>query len=290
MPLIALAGCPTPAVSSSDGAAVPFVRQNAELDLLRARSLGEELGRTAALRPPALRLTAGEPITLWLEITNPTLLPVELFGSPDELALELEIEVTRWLPLGETDRKTTSRVGRLGIQRAHLAAGETFQLPFPLPPVPYDASAAVLEFGIGGRILAGGASLDGRTLPLGRVELARCRFLVLPPGWETLAEDPLGEIRIALHVGDEALDRHTLVAAAAASPSAKEPAIEYLVEFLLQGSGSAVRRNTALAALRLLAQDGVDRTPAEWVAWWDDRRSSVILGSDEWPDRLQAAP
>jgi len=103
------------------------------------------------------------------------------------------------------------------------------------------------------------------------VELSDAVVRVLPPGYEPIAEDPLGTLDKAYRLGAR---EHLLVAAELAPPERLGETVGKLVSYL-EGdeTGTWV---TVMAALRLLTGKRFEGKPRAWVGWWREEGENEL--------------
>lgn len=239
------------------------------LQVLRARFAAEELGRASRVILPEGPFQFGAIVPVRFELRNPLGEPVSLLAPPSGLVLELSWEVRRWLPVGGHDRIVRHRWFRLA-DRVTLESDETYATRSEIPLVMDGTQGALWQVRVDARLRCAGVLLGDRELPVHRIEYRSNHLFAFPEGWESLREDPLGSLRLALANPRTEADRHVLVATALLTGAERYEGLDMLLDSLRKPV-SPTRALSATAALQWLTQLPLGDAPADWIRWQDER-------------------
>lgn len=238
----------------------------AGLAVLHARGAGELLSRSSSLRGPAGPVAFGAALALALELRNPFPDEIELLLPEGGYGLEFRYTVMRLLPDGT--HETTRQIRHVRLDElVRLAPGSTFRRELPFELGPADAASALWEVRLELRFRLAGLRLGERELPLADFEPRALELLALPPGWETLRDDPLGKLVQAAALASPLADRHLLVAAVLLPAAAHDEAVRVLAE-ALPAAPTPARAVTIAVALERLTGLGLGAAPQRWIEWW----------------------
>lgn len=275
------AGARTGSMSETTPPAEPefdagLVERSAEMSLavLRARFLAEEMGRTSEVVIPDRVFTFGERVPVRFRLRNPLSETVELLPPSEGVALVLDWEVERWLPIGGHDVLRRTRWFRLA-DFLRLAPDETYETRTELPLDLDGDAGAIWRVRIDARLHCGGALLGDRQLPVHRVEYRGARLHAFPPGWQELEADPLGALRRVLGSADPTADRHVLIATALLRGPERYAGLEQLLD-CLERPPSPERAFTAVSALQWLTRLPLGDMPEAWIRW---RHASTVAAT-----------
>lgn len=239
------------------------------LQVLRARFVAEELGRASRVLIPEGPFRFGEIVPIRFELRNPLGETVTLLPPASGLVLELSWEVSRWLPVGGHDKVVRNRWYRLS-DRMVLESDETYATRSEIPLVMDGDPGALWQVRVDARLRCAGVLLGERELPVHRVEYRSNKLHAFPAGWESLREDPLHALELALANPRTQADRHVLVATALLTGAERYEGLERLVDSLRKPV-SPTRALSAAAALQWLTQLPLGETPEDWIRWHDGR-------------------
>lgn len=248
-----------------------LMEQAAELGLarLRARYLTDVLeGDAKVIVPPGIR-TFGEVLPVRFRMRNPLGDPVQLIPSPSGFILELDWTVERWLPIGSHDRVQRHRFFRIA-QEFSLQPDQEFFEYTELPLVVAGDQGSVWLVQVDARLRCNGAAFEERLLPVHEIDFQAARFLVLPPGWESLQDAPLANLKRVLLMSSEEVDRHVLVCVALLKGRERQDAVQLLLDGLRQAPTPG-RVLTITQSLQWLTGEHVGSMPGDWFRW-DARR------------------
>lgn len=239
------------------------------LQVLRARFAAEQLGNASRVILPEGPFRFGEIVPVRFELRNPLGETVTLLPPAAGLVLELTWEVSRWLPIGGHDKIVRHRWYRLA-DRVTLEADETYATRSEIPLVMDGDHGALWQVRVDARLRCAGVLLGERDLPVHRIDYRSNHLYAFPEGWESLREDPLESLRLALANPRPQADRHVLVATALLSGAQRYEGLEMLVESLRKPV-SGTRALTATSALQWLTQLPLGYAPKDWIRWHDER-------------------
>jgi hypothetical protein len=144
-----------------------------------------------------------------------------------------------------------------------VPVGGDVVVPFSLPAIP----VAARHYGFTVLTVQGtfrpAVILCGEERYYSGVEISPAVVRVLPPGFEPIAEDPLGTLAKALELGAR---EHLLLAAELAPPERRRSVLRRLVEHL-NGTTPAMAQ-TVMTCLRRLTGLSFGSRPDAWQAWW----------------------
>jgi|FLOH01.1.fsa_nt_gi hypothetical protein len=252
-----------------------FTQLTSQLNLamLQARLVADELSNEAKVVVPAGIRTFGEVLPISFETRNPFGEPVELLPPSTGLLLELDWTVTRWLPLGASDRVQRHRYYLLN-QWFLLESDQTFREFTDLPLQLEGDWGSVWTVEVDARIRCAGAIFAGKQLPVHSIEFAAARFLVLPPGWQQFEKNPLASLQRVLKVRTRQVDRHVLVCVALLRGDDRYRGVEVLLDGLRNAPNDG-RRLTITQALQWLTGVQLGSLPADWLRWAELRKLSA---------------
>ncbi len=239
------------------------------LQVLRARFAAEQLGNASRVILPEGPFHFGEIVPVRFELRNPLGETVTLLPPAAGLVLELTWEVSRWLPIGGHDKIVRHRWYRLA-DRVTLEADETYATRSEIPLVMDGDHGALWQVRVDARLRCAGVLLGERDLPVHRIDYRSNHLYAFPEGWESLREQPLESLRLALANPRPQADRHVLVATALLSGAQRYEGLEMLVESLRKPV-SGTRALTATSALQWLTQLPLGYAPKDWIRWHDER-------------------
>lgn len=245
--------------------------QAAELGLarLRARYLTDVLEGDAKVVVPEGIRTFGEVLPVRFRMRNPLGDPVELVPSPSGFLLELDWTVERWLPIGSHDRVQRHRFFRIA-QQVSMRPDEEFLEHTELPLVVAGNQGCVWLVQVDARLRCNGAFFEERLLPVHQIEFQAARFLVLPPGWKSLQDAPLANLKRVLLMSSEEVDRHVLVCVALLEGQERQDAVQMLLDGLREAPTPG-RVLTITQSLQWLTGEHLGSMPGDWFRW-DARR------------------
>jgi len=251
-----------------------ILEQAAELGLaqLRARYLTDVLEGDALVMVPEGIRTFGEILPVRFRLRNPLGDQVDLIPSPSGFVLELDWTVERWLPIGSHDRVQRHRFFRIA-QQISLAADQEFLEYTELPLVVAGDQGSVWMVQVDAKLRFNGASFEGRLLPVHEVDFQAARFLVLPPGWESLNDAPYANLKRVLMMSSEDVDRHVLVCVALLRGQERQDAVQLLLDGLREAPTPG-RVLTITQSLQWLTGEHVGSMPGDWFRW-DARRKAA---------------
>lgn len=241
------------------------------LAVLRARFLSEEMGAASEVVIPEGPFTFGELVPIRFRLRNPLGETVELLPPEQGLALVLDWEVERWLPIGGHDRLRRTRWFRLA-DWVRLDSDETYELRTELPLELDGDPGALWRVQVEARIHCGGALLGESQLPVHRIVYRARSLYAFPPGWQELAAKPLDALRRVLASADRQADRHVLITTALLRGEDRYRGLEDLLD-CLERPPSQERALTAVAALQWLTRLPLGDLPEPWIRW---RRDSKV--------------
>lgn len=240
------------------------------MQVLRARFVSGELSRASQVILPKGPFHFGEIVPVRFELRNPLGETVTLLPPREGLVLELSWEVSRWLPVGGHDRIVRNRWYRLA-DHVVLEPDETYVTRSELPLVMEGDAGALWQVKVDARLRCAGVLLGERELPAHRLEYRGNLLYAFPPGWESLREDPLGSLRLALANPRPQADRHVLVATALLSGAERYEGLDLLIDSLRRPV-SATRVLNATAALQWLTRIPLGDLPEDWIRWHDEQK------------------
>jgi len=247
------------------------LEQAAELGIaqLRARYLTDVLENDALVMVPEGIRTFGEVLPVRFRLRNPLGDSVELIPSPSGYILELDWTVERWLAIGSHDRVQRHRFFRIG-QEISLRPDQEFMEYTELPLKVPGNQGSVWLVEVDARLRFNGAAFEDCLLPLHEINFQAARFLVLPPGWESLQDTPMVNLKRVLLMSSEEVDRHVLVCVALLKGRDRQDAVQLLLDSL-RLAPTPGRVLTITQALQWLTGEHIGSLPGDWRRW-DDRR------------------
>lgn len=238
---------------------------------LRARYLTDVLEGDAMVMVPEGIRTFGETLPVRFRLRNPLGDPVELIPSASGYILELDWTVERWLPIGSHDRVQRHRFFRVG-QQITLRPDQEFIEYTELPLVVAGDQGSVWMVQVDARLRFSGAAFEGRLLPVHEIDFQAARFLVLPPGWEGLNDNPYSNLKRVLLMSSEEVDRHVLVCVALLKGQERQDAVQLLLDGLRKAPTPG-RVLTITQSLQWLTGEHAGSMPGDWFRWEARRKS-----------------
>jgi hypothetical protein len=243
-----------------------------EFAILRTRWLKEHLEGNASIRAERNHFTTGAEANLMMTLRFPGPGSLTLLGGSDGILMELGFLFRRWPLFGGWEEMKIRRVFKVEAPSS-LTNGGTWDVPIRfLLDLPSDPSS-VWEAMVQVRARLGGANFNGQELPLQTLEFSGGEFQVLPLGWEPMAEDPLGNLEMALSGDGAQGDRWVLCSCALVEEEDKEEALGLLVGSL-DTLPDSLRVAAAISALRFLSKEDAGAGPQAWKEWWEHRTMS----------------
>ncbi len=245
---------------------------NLEFAILRTSWLKEHLEGNTSIRAERDHFTTGTEANLMMTLRFPGPGSLTLLGGSDGILMEMGVLFRRWPLFGGWEEMKIRRVVKVEAPSS-LTNGGTWDVPIRFPlDLPADPSS-VWEAKVQVRVRLGGALFYGQELPLQTLEFAAGGFQVLPKGWEPLAEDPLGNLEIALSGAGIQGDQWVLCSCALVGAEDKEEALGLLVGSLDKLPDS-LRVASAISALRFLSKEDAGAGSQAWKEWWEHRTMS----------------
>ncbi|MDA0666231.1 MAG: hypothetical protein O3A95_01460 [Planctomycetota bacterium] len=252
-----------------------LLEQAAELGLarLRARYLSDVLEGDAKVMVPEGIRTFGEVLPVKFRMRNPLGDPVQLIPSPSGFILELDWTVERWLPIGSHDRVQRHRFFRIA-QQVSLQPDQEFLEYTELPLVVGGDQGSVWLVQVDARLRCNGAAFEERLLPVHEINFQAARFLVLPPGWKSLEDAPLANLKRVLLMSSEEVDRHVLVCVALLKGEERQAAVQLLLDGL-RLAPTPGRVLTITQSLQWLTGEHIGSMPGDWFRWAARRKMAA---------------
>ena len=139
-----------------------------------------------------------------------------------------------------------------------------------LPLVVAGDQGSVWLVQVDARLRCNGALFEERLLPVNVIEFQAARFLVLPPGWQSLQDAPLANLKRVLLMSSEEVDRHVLVCVALLKGQERQDAVQLLLDGLRKAPTPG-RVLTITQSLQWLTGEHLGSMPGDWFRW-DARR------------------
>jgi hypothetical protein len=244
--------------------------------ILDGKAIARALARLARVEASQQEATFGDPLRLRVvlpgvdvggrsgELLIPRQVGGGIFSSPRATRLIVRVRSVDLDAYGAEAARAGSV--EMGLERDAVARpGSPFVHEFAVEGEPARGAAARL-LTVEAELLPAEARFDGHPVFLTRIALAPASVLVLPSGYQALAEDPLASLASALARADVAADRLLLPAALLVPADDRGRAIRSLATALPAASGPRAR--AVIAALRQLTGDrerGLDASA--WLGW-----------------------
>ncbi|MHC4472018.1 MAG: hypothetical protein ACYS99_13755 [Planctomycetota bacterium] len=248
-----------------------------ELRSLRFEAKRRQLSQdvlSARVLPVREVCVMGSEAVLELTLLNLAKQPVEVArrarGSSDAVFV---LSVTRedLDVYGNVRTETTTHRVPLG-EDLEVPVGGRRSVEHALPtPRPEDRHLGFTVLRIGG-ILRPALIRCGEARYYSGVELGEAVVRVFPPGYEPIAEDPLGTLDKAYRLGAR---EHLLVAAELAPPERRHETVAKLVSYL-EGAETGTWV-TVIAALRRLTGRSFTGQPRAWIEWWKEEGRNELF-------------